>query len=145
MIIDANISHKFFRSPVDPDFVPVWKWISDKDGMLVVDKALMDELCHCHEITKRLANLKRNHRLIEVEDAAIQAERKHLAKKKLHSNDAHIIALARASRARVLCSEDANLHKDFKNRELVPKPPGRVYRRANKHEHLLKHHSTCPR
>ena len=59
----------------------------------------------------------------------------------LRSNDAHIIALARISGARLLCSEDKQLHRDFKNRLLLSKPPGKVYSLSG-HEDLVR--TGCP-
>ena len=53
------------------------------------------------------------------------------------SNDAHIIGLARASGARLLCSEDKRLHADFRNPQLVQSPRGKVYRN-NSHAALLR-------
>ena len=45
--------------------------------------------------------------------------------KKLHrSNDRHILTLALASEARVLCSDDRDRHADFKDKEILP-PMGR--------------------
>ena len=60
------------------------------------------------------------------------------------SDDPHIIALARVSGARTLCSNDNNLHTDFKNQRLLSHPRGGVYQNAN-HGHLLRHTRSCPR
>lgn len=43
------------------------------------------------------------------------------------SNDAHIIALARLSGARLLYSNDGNLKKDFGDRDLIAEPRGKVF------------------
>ena len=43
------------------------------------------------------------------------------------SNDPHVIALARISGARLLCSRDQKLHSDFGNKHLVDNPRGSVY------------------
>ncbi|MCY4213526.1 MAG: PIN domain-containing protein [Gammaproteobacteria bacterium] len=48
-------------------------------------------------------------------------------KQECRSNDAHIIALARISGARLLYSNDRDLTDDFRDRGLVPNPRGRVY------------------
>ena len=52
------------------------------------------------------------------------------------SNDHHIIALARISRARLLYTIDSALQQDFKNRHLLSRPRGRIYR-SHKNESLL--------
>jgi predicted nucleic acid-binding protein len=45
----------------------------------------------------------------------------------LRSNDTHIVALARQSGARLLCTNDRLLIEDFTNRHLVDNPRGNVY------------------
>jgi len=52
------------------------------------------------------------------------------------SNDAHVIALARAAKARVLVSDDRDLFRDFKNPRLLNNPRGKVYQRRQ-HAKLL--------
>ena len=43
------------------------------------------------------------------------------------SNDPHVIALAQVSGCRVLCTRDDLLQRDFKSKELINTPRGRVY------------------
>ncbi len=43
------------------------------------------------------------------------------------SDDVHIIALARVSKARLLYTNDRNLQADFRNKRLIDKPRGRIY------------------
>ena len=45
----------------------------------------------------------------------------------LQSNDAHVIALAQLSGARLLYTNDGDLQKDFRNKNLVDNPEGKVY------------------
>lgn len=52
------------------------------------------------------------------------------------SNDEHIIALARVSGARLLCSEDSSLHTDFKCKKLIDSPRGKIYQ-TRKHISIL--------
>jgi hypothetical protein len=59
------------------------------------------------------------------------------------SNDPHIIALARVSGARTLCSHDIQLHRDFRNRNLINRPRGHIYQNSS-HRHLLDHTGSCP-
>jgi len=56
-----------------------------------------------------------------------QLQRQLENKKACRSNDAHIIALAQISGARLLYSNDGPLASDFKDRSLIPNPRGRVY------------------
>ena len=43
------------------------------------------------------------------------------------SNDAHVLALAQVSGARLLYSNDQTLQRDFKNSKLIKNPRGNVY------------------
>ena len=47
------------------------------------------------------------------------------------SNDQHVIALAQVSGARLLYSDDGDLHEDFKNNRLINRPRGVVYSTKN--------------
>ena len=49
---------------------------------------------------------------------------------KIRSNDSHIIALALASGARLLYTDDKRLAKDFQNPEIIGNPAGEVYMSA---------------
>ena len=44
----------------------------------------------------------------------------------LKSNDHHVVALARVSGARVLVSCDGDLRDDFRDRNLISQPPGKL-------------------
>ena len=65
------------------------------------------------------------------------------------SDDQHVIALAQVSGARLLFSNEPNLHRDFKSKRLIDKPRGKVY--SNKeskdlskaHEKLLADKALC--
>lgn len=52
------------------------------------------------------------------------------------SNDAHVVALARISGARVVATKDIQLHVDIKNKTLLDNPRGSVYQDES-HAHLL--------
>ncbi|MDM8549089.1 hypothetical protein QUF72_03380 [Desulfobacterales bacterium HSG2] len=82
-------------------------------------------------------------RAIRIPDESIYAEEKRI-KDMCRSDDPHIIALARVSGVRTLCSHDKTLHKDFKNRELISDPRGSVYQNPE-HMALLRHTRSCPR
>ena len=55
------------------------------------------------------------------------------------SDDPHVIALARVSGARLLCTDDVGLMTDFKDKKLIDKPRGSVYRGPS-HNGLLRTH-----
>jgi len=49
------------------------------------------------------------------------------AEDRLKSDDAHVVALAIVSGARLLYSKDVDLHEDFKNSKIISDPRGKVY------------------
>jgi hypothetical protein len=82
-------------------------------------------------------------RAFSIDDAAVDAEEKRLrAARACESDDEHVIALARSSGARVVCTEDHALWADVKDKQLIDAPRGRVYR-TDEHTPLLHHDACC--
>ncbi len=69
---------------------------------------------------------------------------------KCASNDLHVLALAQASGARLLYSNDRALQRDFKNKNLIDRPRGKVYSTLwylsveDNHKRLLRNEDLCP-
>lgn len=96
------------------------------------------------------AGLVRQQEDKEVDDRAAILARQHRAgTTQIRSDDYHILALAQISKARLLYSSDRDLHADFKNKDLIDNPSGKVYSTkveeylANKHRELLRERP-CP-
>jgi hypothetical protein len=140
VIIDASVAGLAFSVPPHADFAPVWHWIKNRGGKLVIAGRLSNELSGARRLISQLwkAGLALGPPKEEV-DKEEQVVRKSAM---CRSNDSHIIALARVSGARVLCTNDGDLEADFKNRELVPNPRGGIYKNAS-HKSLLKHNRIC--
>ena len=51
------------------------------------------------------------------------------------SDDPHVIALARISGARLLCSNDKDLQQDFGTKNLIDRPRGKVYSTRDKQKY----------
>ncbi len=145
IIIDANVASKTFTNPPDEDFLPVIDWLTDKNknGCLVYGGRLSQELDKLADARRYLRVLNQAGRAIQMPDKTIDTEEKRI-KELCQSDDPHIIALARISRVRTLCSHDKTLHKDFKNRELISDPRGAVYQNPE-HAALLRHTRSCPK
>lgn len=142
-IVDANAGSRFFSDPVDPELQPLWEWIASGRGILVAGGQLLEELSEIGDARRLLRNwerLKLAHFIpnedVEAESAVIEAQ--------CVSNDAHVIALARLSGARRLCSSDRQLHQDFVNPDLINNPRGRVYQYRSQAANLLNHEGSCP-
>ena len=145
IIVDADVSSDLFGSPPDPEFKPVLNWLFRRDGCVVFGGRNRRELRAVKRAARALQVLLRAGRAVQVDDHLVDKEECVVSGTGiLSSNDPHVIALARVSGARTLCSRDQGLHADFKDRRLVPAPRGMVYQTA-KHSHLLRHTSSCPR
>lgn len=143
MIIDANIAHLFFSSPPDIDFIPLKTWLLEEDGCLVTGGKLSHELYKLELVKRFILALSRAGRARIFPLEVLKAEEMEICKLGIIcSNDPHIIALARISGARTLCSKDRNLHKDFKNTTLINNPKGRIFQNRN-HKHILVHTPSC--
>lgn len=145
VIVDANLASRVFGSPAEPDFSPVIDWLLEHGGELVVGGHLAAELDRLGEPRRFVRALLRAGRARLVPDAEVDRETRAVDEMGLCvSNDCHVIALARVSGARTLCTHDRPLQTDFANPNLVSRPRGKVYQRQA-HRHLLRHTRSCGR
>jgi hypothetical protein len=142
VIIDANIIGLVFSSPPQPDYIPLVKWLFSGDGVLVTGGLNEEEITRCKAVRTTITNLKQAGKAFYVNIAEINNECE-LLKSKCRSNDPHVLALAKISKARTLCSNDEELHQDFKDLSIIPNPRGKIYQ-SDKHQHLLIHTRGCP-
>ncbi len=143
-ILDANVIHEVFGSSPSEAGKQFLKWITDGNGRIVVSEDLLKELLKAPTGFVRWAKeARRTGKMIRGKEAQIKARSTVLHKsKECKSNDHHIIALAQVSSARLLYSRDRDLHQDFKNKQLIDHPRGRVYSRPE-HKHLLTNSVCC--
>jgi len=141
IIIDANAS-QFFKKPQSADFRPIWDWLNNKGGKLVYGGKLAEELRKITDSIRLLKQLSNRGVAIREDDNKISKEEAKVRAIGCKSNDSHVIALARVSYARVLCSDDEKLHEDFKNLKVVSSPKGKIYQKAS-HKNLLSHNNKC--
>ena len=146
-IVDNDMRDRFFGSPVDPTLRLLWKWIDDREGVLVIGGALRAELYGSSNARRTIQEWLRTKRAQDIDENSpgkVDDETLAIAKSGLcKSNDKHVIALARVSGARLLCSGDKRLHQDFGNPELINGPRGHIYQNCS-HKHLLTHEGGCP-
>ena len=141
IIIDASCASGAFGEP-SPDSRPVIDWISSGSGVLVYGGMLAQELLRLDKAKRWLVEARRQGRARLIESDRIERERQQLAaQSKLKSNDSHVLALARASGARLLYTADGPLSEDFTDPNVINHPRGKVYKN-NGHAHLLKK-NTC--
>lgn len=145
LIVDANLAPQVFASPPHPDFVPVLDWLGKRDGCVVYGGRLAAELARIERARRYLLTLLRAGRALRFPDESIVTEQAVVTRTGLcRSNDAHVLALARVSGARTLCTHDRDLQRDFKNLQLISNPKGSVYQRRE-HVNLLRHTRSCGR
>jgi predicted nucleic acid-binding protein len=143
IIIDASVAGLFFRVPHDANYAPVWTWIERRDGKIVYGGELAGELNRLGSARRLLVELQRKGRAYLIQATRIQEEEKRVVgMRNRRSDDPHVLALARASGARILCTDDDDLEADFKNVEIVPRPRGKIYKNA-RHARLLGHNGIC--
>ncbi|NJL28982.1 MAG: type II toxin-antitoxin system VapC family toxin [Thermoanaerobaculia bacterium] len=145
VIVDANVAALVFSPAPADDFAPVRRWLDDprKDGRLVYGGQLARELEKLGAARRYLKSLAQAGRALFYPDAQLQREQTALADTPaVRSDDPHVLALARISGARTLCSNDEALREDFKDSALISRPRGNLYTRSE-HVHLLRHTRSC--
>lgn len=144
LIVDANVATKVFSDATDVEFAPVKDWLfSEKhQARIAIGGKLRTEILQIERVRKAFLTLSRAGRVRDVGDALVDAEAERLdADGLMISNDSHVVALARVSGARLLCSEDKALHTDFKNANVL-RPKGKIYQDST-HRHLLTRRDIC--
>lgn len=133
IIIDANVTTEFF--PLTEDAKPVLEAILKGSITCVSGQRHKAEMLRCKFRTLYRAFLISG-KLREYPSDAIDVEERRLPSG-MKSDDPHILALARVSRARVLFSRDVNLHNDFVNPRFINDPRGKIYQKNPDHLRLL--------
>ena len=144
LILDTNLASLVFPKggvPTDADFVPVVDWLYRKDGKLVFGGMNERELMKVGSAAVAIGELRRSGRAIQI-PGVDDEQRKVEASGGYVSDDPHILALARKSGARTLVSHDEDLHRDFKDLRLVPRPRGMIYQ-DRRHVRMLRHTQGC--
>ena len=135
IIVDMNVAHRVFLRENDPDFAPVHESLfgtSKPKASIVYGGQLLREYAGNNAVRRVIAILDRAARARRVTDDAVDAETTSLCSAgQCVSDDEHIIALARISGVRLLCSHDRQLHRDFTSKHLIDSPRGKVYQNAS--------------
>ena len=143
IIIDANVTGDL--QPPSDDAKPIMDSIRQRRVLLVVGGRNTRELSINQKIGQWLRGLIRANVARVIPASDIKREEQILLELGQHqSNDVHVLALARASGARLLFSRDAALGQDFKNKTLMDAPRGSVYKQRS-HAHLLRSAACRPR
>lgn len=127
VIVDANVAHSLFDSKKQtPAGKALLKWI-EKGRSIITGGQLTEELYQHQSVKEWAKQNRRSGRVKTYSHDNIKQQIKRLKQGPMQSNDSHIIALARVSRARLLYSKDQKLQLDFKDKKLIDKPVGKIY------------------
>ena len=134
---DASCLGAFLSNPVNEDAAPIRNWLDRRGGRIIYSTGGAFECEVGHKQRGRLANYARAGKARLVPAIQFAADEQALrARTDRRSDDPHVLALARATGARLLYTDDHNLIADFKNKKLIDQPRGKVYSNAA-NAHLL--------
>lgn len=143
IIVDVNMAESILLKGDAQLAGPVFTWLLKRGGRVVTGGKLARELAGNRRILPVLAELRRAGRLRVENEARVDAEELSVSETGLcRSNDAHVVALARVSGARTLCTNDHALMADFRRATLIDRPRGSIYSRPGQGR-LLRHSPTC--
>ncbi len=97
-------------------------WIKKRHGILAFTNSgkYFTEIRKNRAVMELIQRYNQGGQLRKISAEALTDAGNRLNKKLCLSNDHHILSLALASRARVLCSGDDALRKDFRNKKILP-------------------------
>jgi len=128
IIVDTDRLGVFLSNPTADDALPIHEWLTQRGGKLVYSAGGQFGAEIGGRSKRRLAEHYRAGRATEIPAKEFHADEQQLRNNSaVRSNDFHVLALARYSRARILYTGDEDLMQDFKNKQLIDKPRGRIY------------------
>lgn len=136
IIVDANTTHRLWNGDMDGAFI--LDRIISGESIFITGGKHKDEIIRAGFSRRLFRQLQIAGRLRVYSDYdCSQCEIHIVSMMPLISDDPHIIALSLHSGCRVLYSFDANLCTDFKNKNIIDSPRGKIFH-SKKHLHILK-------
>jgi hypothetical protein len=143
IIIDVNIAERIVLRTGDANYKELTEclWGRRRPPVkMVYGGDLLREYRANARLMAALEALDRAGRAVKYPEDSLRRETKSVGRQGLcKSNDQHIIALARVSQTRLLCSRDRDLCDDFKNKSLLDKPRGKIYKNGTHLKLLVEH------
>ena len=128
VILDNNVLFEVFGDGRPPAGAGFFDWINSGGGRLIAGGKLLEELGRRENFSVWWQQAVLAGLATRVDDDAVCRETTRLATQgTCRSNDEHVVALALVGGARLLYTNDRKLQLDFKDRELIDGPPGKVY------------------
>ncbi len=153
-IVDANVANEVFGPSQSEAGEKFYDWINAGSERLIVGGKLLEELKDGSPTFREWAStLGEAGKMRTMNEDQVNAKAEAI-KGKCVSDDSHIIALAQISGARLLFTNESSerekrLGEDFKNRDLINRPRGKIYTtRTNQrftptHKRLLGRRDLC--
>lgn len=147
-IVDADVADQVFGRRNRPEAgIEFFNWLNGGSGRMVTGGGNLRELSQTSaQAWMQQAVLAGRIRILD--NAKVDARTGEL-RADCVSNDAHVVALAQISGARLLYSNDGDLHQDFRNKAFIDRPRGRVYSTKEKDafdrrlQNLLRSKNVC--
>ena len=97
-------------------------WIGSRHGTVAISNAgqYFKELRKNRAVMELIRRYDQGGQLRKISANQLSVTDGQIAQKNLRSNDSHILSLALASDAKVLCSNDGDLRADFKDKDILP-------------------------
>lgn len=122
-IIDASVFGEFLRKDEQGDGWLLRQWIEESHGTVIYSQSTkyQNEMKSDTDIFRLFDQYRKNKGARLIHSSKIGKKVKQFGRSRIRSNDPYVLALALASDARVLYTNDRLLKKDFTNRNLLPK------------------------
>ena len=152
-IVDANVTFEVFGRKQTEAGTTFRRWLDGDRGALVVGGRNLEELAHNGNFRRWFQEARRaTGRVRQMDRASIEIQERRLRETGgLKSDDEHVLALALASGARLLYSNDRGLQDDFSNGRIIQRPKGKIYATqgsgglTSEHRELLDTEGLCDR
>ena len=122
-VIDTDVLWKVAPAPNKSGDSDLCAWIDLRHGILAYSNSgqYFDELFHSRRVWRVFEEYRRGQQATLVSASQLADAEKRLRNSTIRSNDKHILVLALASDALVLCSNDNRLKNDFTRAGVLPK------------------------
>ena len=127
-IVDNNVANEVFGGGPPEAGRRFRHWLGGRNGRLVVGGRLLAELKGNRGFREWFQQNELSGRLLQVKDEEVARQESNVKRTGLcMSDDEHVVALAIASGARLLYTNDNLLMDDFRNQQIVSGTRGRIY------------------
>ena len=149
-VVDNDVASEVFGDKQTAAGKGFRDWLDRRRGSLAVGGDLLDELDGNGKFKEWYARNVQSGLILQIRRGRIAPIQRRLKQEgRCKSNDIHVLALAIASGARLLYTNDTSLIDDFRNRSIIPGPPGKIYTTKDRpdlrpaHKRLLRMKNLC--